>query len=78
MKEGLKANFTGECTEVGMYLAISRQADREGYPEVTEAFKLPNRIKKPTSFLEMGFCHTMEIAAAGQTLTHFVQPMHFS
>ena len=32
--EGLKAHFTGECTEVGMYLAMSRQADREGYPEV--------------------------------------------
>ena len=28
--EGLRANFTGECTEVGMYLAMSRQADREG------------------------------------------------
>ena len=37
--EGLRANFTGECTEVGMYLAMSRQADREGYPEVAEAFK---------------------------------------
>ena len=37
--EGLKANFTGECTEVGMYLAMARQADREGYPEVAEAFK---------------------------------------
>ena len=37
--EGLKANFAGECTEVGMYLAMSRQADREGYPEVAEAFK---------------------------------------
>ena len=37
--EGLKAHFTGECTEVGMYLAMSRQADREGYPEVVEAFK---------------------------------------
>ncbi|MBQ3115243.1 MAG: NADH peroxidase [Clostridia bacterium] len=32
--EGLKANFMGECTEVGMYLAMSRQAIREGYPEV--------------------------------------------
>lgn len=32
--EGLRANFTGECTEVGMYLAMSRQAIREGYPEV--------------------------------------------
>jgi rubrerythrin len=37
--EGLRQNFTGECTEVGMYLAMSRQADREGYPEVAEAYK---------------------------------------
>ncbi|MGL5149736.1 MAG: NADH peroxidase [Clostridium sp.] len=37
--EGLRANFIGECTEVGMYLAMSRQADREGYPEVAEAYK---------------------------------------
>ena len=37
--EGLKANFMGECTEVGMYLAMARVADREGYPEVAEAFK---------------------------------------
>ena len=37
--EELRANFAGECTEVGMYLAMSRQADREGYPEVAEAYK---------------------------------------
>lgn len=37
--KGLEANFNGECTEVGMYLAMSRQADREGYPEIAEAFK---------------------------------------
>ena len=37
--EGLKMNFMGECTEVGMYLAMSRQADREGYPEIAEAYK---------------------------------------
>ncbi len=37
--EGLRANFMGECTEVGMYLAMSRQADREGFPEVAEAYK---------------------------------------
>ena len=37
--EGLRQNFTGECSEVGMYLAMSRQADREGYPEIAEAFK---------------------------------------
>ncbi|HBN81270.1 MAG TPA: reverse rubrerythrin [Ruminococcaceae bacterium] len=37
--EGLVANFNGECSEVGMYLAMSRQAEREGYPEIAEAFK---------------------------------------
>ena len=31
---GLKANFDGECCEVGMYLAMSRVAHREGYPEI--------------------------------------------
>ena len=37
--EGLRMNYMGECTEVGMYLAMSRQADREGFPEVAEAYK---------------------------------------
>jgi len=37
--EGLRLNFMGECAEVGMYLAMSRQADREGFPEVAEAYK---------------------------------------
>ena len=37
--QGLHDNLHGECTEVGMYLAMSRQAEREGYPEVAEAFK---------------------------------------
>ena len=37
--KGLKDHFAGECTEVGMYLAMSRVADREGYPEVAEAYK---------------------------------------
>ena len=32
--EGLRANFQGECTEVGMYLAVARVAHREGYPEI--------------------------------------------
>jgi len=32
--EGLRQNFNGECTEVGMYLAMSRVAYREGYPEI--------------------------------------------
>ncbi len=32
--DGLHANFQGECTEVGMYLAMARVAHREGYPEI--------------------------------------------
>ena len=32
--EDLRANFTGECSEVGMYLAMARVAHREGYPEI--------------------------------------------
>ena len=37
--EGLRQNFVGECTEVGMYLAMSRVAHREGYPEIGEIFR---------------------------------------
>ena len=37
--QGLRENFNGECAEVGMYLAMSRQAEREGYPEIAEAYK---------------------------------------
>ncbi len=39
IKEGLRANFNGECSEVGMYLAMSRVAFREGYPEVGMYYK---------------------------------------
>ena len=34
VKAGLRAHFEGECSEVGMYLAMSRVAHREGYPEI--------------------------------------------
>ena len=34
IKMDLRANFNGECSEVGMYLAMSRVAFREGYPEI--------------------------------------------
>ena len=37
--EGLRENLNGARSAVGMYLAMSRVADREGYPEVAEAFK---------------------------------------
>ena len=39
IKQGLRENFTGECSEVGMYLAMSRVAYREGYPEIGEYWK---------------------------------------
>ena len=39
VEAAVKANFHGECTEVGLYLAMARQAQREGYPEVAEALK---------------------------------------
>ena len=39
IKAGLRANFEGECTEVGMYLAMGRAAAREGYPEIAEYWK---------------------------------------
>ncbi|MBQ4265146.1 MAG: NADH peroxidase [Clostridia bacterium] len=34
IKQGLRENFEGECSEVGMYLAMARVAHREGYPEI--------------------------------------------
>ena len=36
--EGLRMNFNGECTEVGMYLAMARVAFREGYPEIGDYY----------------------------------------
>ena len=37
--DGLRANFNGECSEVGMYLAMARVAHREGYPEIGEYWR---------------------------------------
>ena len=53
--EGLKAHAAGECSEVGMYLAMARQADREGYPEIAEAFKryAYEEADHASSFMEM-------------------------
>ena len=39
LEKEVKANFMGETQEVGMYLAMSRQASREGYGELAEVFK---------------------------------------
>ncbi len=40
IKQGLKMNFNAECTEVGMYLAMSRIATREGYPEIGDYYRV--------------------------------------
>ncbi|HLE02207.1 MAG TPA: ferritin family protein [Dehalococcoidia bacterium] len=37
VEEAVEGNFRGETAEVGLYLAMARQAQREGYPEVAEA-----------------------------------------
>lgn len=39
LKAALRENYTGECAEAGMYLAMARQADREGFPEAAEAYR---------------------------------------
>jgi rubrerythrin len=38
-EESVAANFKGETEEVGLYLAMARQAQREGFPEVAEVLK---------------------------------------
>ena len=40
VEDAVRMNFQGETSEVGLYLAMARQALREGYPEVAEALKL--------------------------------------
>ncbi len=39
VEDEVMANFKGECTEVGLYLAMARQAQRDGYPEIAGALK---------------------------------------
>lgn len=39
VEDAAEANFKGETAEVGLYLAMSRQAQRQGYPEVADALK---------------------------------------
>ena len=47
--DGLRMNFEGECSEVGMYLAMARVAHREGYPEIGATagkFELAKKAKE--------------------------------
>ncbi|MGF7184820.1 rubrerythrin [Desulfitispora alkaliphila] len=39
LEQAVDMNFKGENTEVGLYLAMARQAEREGYPEISECLK---------------------------------------
>ena len=47
--EGLQTHFAGECSEVGMYIAMSRQADREGYPEISPRPTAASHTRRPTT-----------------------------
>ena len=46
IKNDLRANFEGECSEVGMYLAMARVAHREGYPEVAFIYRKITEVEK--------------------------------
>ena len=56
LEEAVRANFNGECQEVGMYLAMSRQAQREGLPEVAEVLSriAIEEANHAAHFAEMG------------------------
>jgi len=56
VEEVVKANFNGECQEVGMYLATARQAQREGLPEVGEVLTriALDEANHAANFAEMG------------------------
>lgn len=63
--KGLMDHFNGECTEVGMYLAMSRAADREGYPEVAEAYK---RIAYEEADHAAKFCELLGAVVSSKTV----------
>lgn len=65
--QGLKDHFNGECTEVGMYLAMARVADREGYPEVAAAYK---RIAYEEADHAARFCELLGEVVAPCTKTN--------
>ena len=71
MIKDLNNHFMGECTEVGMYLAMSRQADREGYPEVAEAFKRYAWEEGSEVSAEV-ICMNSSISRSGMTAGFFV------
>ena len=73
--EDLRANYMGECTEVGMYLAMARVAHREGYPEIglyweKAAYEEAEHAAKFAELLgEVVSASTEELALAGKGFT---------
>ena len=67
MIKDLNNHFMGECTEVGMYLAMSRQADREG---ILKLLKLSNVMlgKKQNMLLSLLNCWVIAYGILKQTL----------
>lgn len=56
VEKAVEMNFNGECQEVGLYLAMARQAQREGYPEIAEALKriALEEAEHATRYAELG------------------------
>ncbi len=55
VEEAVKANFQGECSEVGLYIAMARQAEREGFPEVAALRSIAlDEAEHAAHFAELG------------------------
>ena len=70
MINDLRNHFNGECGEVGMYLAMSRQADREGYPEIAAKTNLEKRAAAEAGACEDKFRIAKNAKAAGFDAIH--------
>lgn len=78
LEEAVQANFNGECQEVGMYLAMSRQAQREGLPEVAEVLSriAIEEANHAAHFAEMGgvikssLKENLEMMLEGETMAN--------
>lgn len=71
--QGLRDNFNGECSEVGMYLAMSRQAMREGYPEVAIVLE---QIAKEEAEHAARFCEMIGDLVTNSTKENLTKMLH--
>ena len=65
--EDLRANFAGECSEVGMYLAMARVAHREGYPEI--GYTGRKLLMKKLSTLQNSLNYLVKLSQTAQRKT---------